>query len=312
MRFTLRQLEYFIAAAEAGSITLASERIHISQASISAAVSGLERELDVQLFVRHHAQGLSLTPAGRAMLRQAKRLIEQALGLYGAAAELGSQARGRLSLGCLVTLAPIVLPEIARSFTTAFPESSIHPRIHHQEALLDGLRRAEIDIAITYDLQIPDDVAFTALADLPPHVLVAVTDPLVGRDAVTLEELAPLPMILLDLPLSRQYFLSLFLEQGLTPNILERSGHPEVIRTMVANRYGYSLVNVRPRAPMALDGRRLASVRLAGEHRPMRLGLAMLKELKLPRLVQAFESHCRAFISNAHIPGMTPPSTADG
>ena len=65
MRFSLRQLEYFIAAGEAGSIPQASERINISQPSISTAISQLEQELDTQLFVRHHAQGLSLTPAGR-------------------------------------------------------------------------------------------------------------------------------------------------------------------------------------------------------------------------------------------------------
>ncbi len=85
MRYTLRQLGYFIAAAETGSITLASERVHISQPSISTAISHLERELGVQLFVRHHAQGLSLTPIGQIMLKEAKRLVEQAEGLYALA-----------------------------------------------------------------------------------------------------------------------------------------------------------------------------------------------------------------------------------
>lgn len=72
MRFTLRQLEYFIAAGETKSITLAAERINISQPSISIAISHLEQEFGVQLFIRHHAQGLSLTPAGRALLQEAK------------------------------------------------------------------------------------------------------------------------------------------------------------------------------------------------------------------------------------------------
>ena len=70
MKFTLRQLAYFIAAAETGSITQASKRASISQPAISTAISHIERELEVQLFLRHHAQGLSLTPAGRALLRE--------------------------------------------------------------------------------------------------------------------------------------------------------------------------------------------------------------------------------------------------
>jgi len=86
VKFTFRQLGYFIAAAETGSITAASQRASISQPAISTAISHIERELDVQLFLRHHAQGLSLTPAGRALLREAKQLLKQAEGLCGACA----------------------------------------------------------------------------------------------------------------------------------------------------------------------------------------------------------------------------------
>ena len=63
MKFTLRQLEYFIAAAESGSVAGAAQRASISSPSVSTAIAHLEREFVVQLFVRHHAQGLSLTPA---------------------------------------------------------------------------------------------------------------------------------------------------------------------------------------------------------------------------------------------------------
>src|SRR5260221_113308 len=77
MRFTLKQLGYFLAAGEHKSITGAARAIHVSQASISAAVSQLERVFGIQLCVRHHAQGLSLTPAGRELLAEARRLLAQ-------------------------------------------------------------------------------------------------------------------------------------------------------------------------------------------------------------------------------------------
>jgi DNA-binding transcriptional LysR family regulator len=307
MRYSFRQLEYFIAAGETGSITLASERIGISQPSISTAITHLERELGVQLFVRHHAQGLSLTPAGRILLREAKRVIEQADALHTIASEATEQLKGQLAVGCLVTLAPMVLPELALSFTSAFPASQIRPVENNQERLLDGLRRAEIDIAITYDLQIPDDIGFLPLASLPPHVLVGEAHPLAQQTAVSLQDLAAEPLVLLDLPLSREYFLALFLKEGLEPTIAMRSAHQEVVRTMVANGHGYTLANVRPRSDLALDGRRVVRVRLAGEHRPMRIGLATLTQLAKSRLVAAFETHCRAFVSDSYIPGMVAP-----
>lgn len=307
MRFTLRQLEYFIAAGETGSITLASERASISQPSISTAISHLEQELGVQLFVRHHAQGLSLTPAGRIVLREAKELIKQAEGLYSAASAETGQLRGALSVGCLVTLAPMVMPELSGSFMKAHPGTDIRQSEYHQEGLFEGLRRAEIDIAVTYDLQISSDVEFTPLVALPPYALFGASDPLHRRDSVTLEELAERPMILLDLPISREYFLALFMKERIEPKVGWRSPNQEVVRTMVANGYGYALFNARPKANVALDGRRLYRVPLAGEHPPAVIGLATLRQLAKSRLVEAFEKHCRELILEGRIPGMEAP-----
>lgn len=307
MRYTFRQLEYFIAAGESGSIALASERVHISPPSISTAIAHLEKELGVQLFVRHHAQGLSLTPAGREMLREAKKLIAQAESLYAAASEINGQVRGQLSLGCMVTLAPMLAPELSHTFETAFPSTQVRQVEGNQEQLLEALRRSEIDLAITYDLQIPTDIVFSPLAELPPHVVLSEGHPLAERSALSLKELEAEPLILLDLPLSREYFLSLFIKEGLTPLIGRRSAHQEVVRTMVANGYGYTLFNVRPKSEYALDGRRLVRVRLSGDHRPMIIGIAILKALSTSQLVRAFQAHCRSFISDSYISGMVAP-----
>src|SRR3984957_8082166 len=133
MKFTFRQLAYFIAAAETGSITAASKRANISQPAISTAISHIERELSVQLFLRHHAQGLSLTPAGRALLRDSKQLMKQAEGLYSAAAEISQQLRGELSVGWFSTLAPIIMPELVQSFVKAFPGTQVRSHENHQE-----------------------------------------------------------------------------------------------------------------------------------------------------------------------------------
>jgi len=308
MRFTLRQLEYFIAAGETGSITQASERINISQPSISTAISQLEQEFDVQLFIRHHAQGLSLTPVGRTMLIEAKRLVEQAAALYSVAVESREEVRGLLNVGCLTTLAPMILPELAISFASGFPKAGIRPHTEHQEKLLDGLYRAAIDVAITYDLQIPQEMEFTPLVDLPVHAVVGESHPIARHSAVTLAELAELPLILLDLPLSAEYFTALFLKEGLQPNVAFRMAQPDVIRTMVANGYGYTLANVTPRSDLALDGRRVVRVRLAGDHRPMTIGLVTLQQLRKSRLLAAFLNHARSFISDAYIPGMVAPA----
>jgi DNA-binding transcriptional LysR family regulator len=306
VNFSLRQLAYFIAAAETGSITLASKRANISQPAISTAISHIERELGVQLFLRHHAQGLSLTSAGRALLRDSKQLMKQAEGLYTAAADISLKLRGELSVGWLSTLAPILMPELLQSFLVAYPEASMRSLEGHQEHLVESLRSARIEVAITYDLQIRDDISFVPLATLPPYALFGAMHPLARERSVKLAQLAPLPMVLLDMPMSREYFLALFMRDRLEAKVAWSSANFDVVRSMVANGMGYTLANVRPRAELALDGRRLCRVPLSGDLPPMRLGIATLKQLKKTRLVEAFERHCQQLVSESYVPGMVP------
>lgn len=107
-RITQRQLEYFVASGEAGSISAASERIHVSSPSISAAITHVEAELGIQLFIRHHAQGISLTAVGRQVMQEAKLILEQMSNLYTIASESLNTVRGPLRVGCLHSLAPMI------------------------------------------------------------------------------------------------------------------------------------------------------------------------------------------------------------
>lgn len=307
-RITLRQLEYCMAAGEFGSIAEAAEQIHVSPSSISAAIAHVESELSVALFVRHHAQGLSVTPTGHEVLKQIRHLLDQSLALYDIANNAQSDVRGPLRVGCFTTLAAMIAPELCQGFARAYPSVQVTQVEDHQDGLIERLRCAQIDVAVAYDLNVSEsDIAFEPLASLPPYVIVSEQHPFAQQKAVTLAELAALPMVLLDLPHSRDYFLSIFQQAGLSPHIAARTSSPEVLRTLVANDIGYSLVNVRPRTAHALDGKRIMNVRLSGTHRPMLLGLAWSKAHKPRHVVEVFMQRSRNFISNEHIPGMLSP-----
>jgi DNA-binding transcriptional LysR family regulator len=303
MRFTLKQLGYFVAAGESGSITLGAERANISQPSISAAIQQLEQEFGVQLFVRHHAQGLSLTPAGERMLRSAKALLSQAEDLYGVADEVSSAVTGPLAIGAFPTFAPLVLPELLRRFAERHPRARLDAVTGDQVMLLGALRRAEISAAITYDLEISDGVAFEPLAELPAHALLPAGHTLAGRASVALEELAELPYVELEMPLSRDYFRSLFAQRSLAPKVAARAETMDLVRGYVGGGLGYSLISARPANRAALNGGGLAYVPLDGPARPMICGIATLRNLRKTRAVEAFEAECRALIGGAGFPG---------
>lgn len=293
-----------MAAGEAGSIKVAAEKIAISQPSISSAITKLESELQLQLFVRHHAQGLTLTPSGQRILQETKVFLKQGEGLYAVASELNNEIRGKLSLGCMITLAPMLAPRLAHTFTSDNPGVTVETMEGGHQEMLRMLREVDIDVAITYDLPTQDDMSFEALAKLPPYVLVSPQHRLAKKRELSLKDLASEPMILLDLPYSAQYFNSLFESKNLIPHVHARSRNLEVVRATVANGYGYTIANVRPKNLTAMDGRKLKAIKLTGKHKPVKIGIMTLNQSRKPLTLTAFEAHCRRLISDKKIPGM--------
>ncbi len=97
-------------------------------------------------------------------------------------------------------------------------------------------------------------------------------------------------LILLDLPLSRDYFLSLFLMAGLQPTVVERTANVSMLHAMVANGFGYGLMNVPSLNASAPDGKPLRHVPIKGRHRPLHLGRFTMRSERKPRVLSAFES----------------------
>lgn len=306
MRFTLRQLSYFVAVCETGSVTRAAEEVNISPPSISAAISHLEAEFGVQLFLRQHARGLSLTPAGKRLMRASKEALASARELYDIASLDRVAASGPINVGIFTTLAPVLIPCLWQSFRTKFPDVSMNVTEGSEEELLDGLRNGRIDIALTYAVHLSDDIAFTPLAQLPTYALVAATHPIARRRSVRLRDLAGEPFVLLDLPLSREYFLGLFDKAGLAPRIVAQTAYPETLRAFVVSGIGFSLMTSRPMNKAALNGQPLEYLMLDDNFPPMILGAATLRNLRKPRAVEEFERHCLECIDTGNPPGMLP------
>ncbi len=292
MNYTLKHLRYFVAAGETGSVTRAAEEVHVSQPSISAAIAHLEAVFGLQLFIRHHAQGLSLTPSGRRLLGEAKRLLKQAEGLHQYASELSDALSGELDVGCFTTLAPILMPSLIKDFCARYPEVRIRCHEAHQEDLLDGLLRGRFEVALAYDLHLSDDFVFDAVASFPPFAIVPPDHRLAKRRRISIKDLIDEPMILLDLPHSRDYFHSIFLSLGLEPRIEQRTASPHMVRGLVANGFGYSLLNARLEDDRALDGKPFAAIPLSDEVRPLRVGIVRPSQSRLTRAADAFARHC--------------------
>lgn len=288
MNFTLKQLRYFVLAGEHSSVTKAAELMYVSQPSISSAIHHLEDVTGLQLFIRHHAQGLTLTPQGWQFYRKAKSLLKEADELAQFANSLGKDVTGNLNLVGFPTFTSMMMPSILKQFVERYPDVSVNCDEMHQRDLIQGLLNSDYELAITYDMQLPDAIEFTPLMSLPPYAVVSQDHPLADRETVSLKELADLPMVMLDWPMSREYFNSLFLSQGLEANCAYKAHSLGMVRGMVANGFGYSLFNNPAVSNVALDGTQFVSLELEEDLMPLNMGVARLAQSRLTPAGNAF------------------------
>ena len=310
MRLSLRQLRYVVAAADCGHLTDASKRLNVSQPSISSAISELEGEIGVPLFIRHHARGVTLTPVGERVINEARQLLKHAKDFAQNAMDLGDALKGDIAVGCFLTLAIRFMPGLLAGFAQRHPGITVTLHEGDQEELIGMLQSGRIEFALAYSLALPDDIHAEALIELPPHVIVSADHPLAHRRTVSLKELAEDAFILLDLPYSRDYFFSLFRSAGIEPRIVFRSRSQELIRGLVAHGHGFAIQNAIPATTIAYDGNSVAVLGLEDTLPPTRIMSLRLKHYATRPAVQAFQTYMNEAFAHGGIfaPGsITPP-----
>ena len=143
LRFTLRQVEYAVAIWDHGSVAAASAHLGVAQPTLSASLAKLEEQVGLQIFIRHHAQGVSPSPAGLRFLAEARNLLTYAQDLQRDTAAAGNAVEGTLSLGSFATIAPAFVPQLISSFTSLHPAVTIRMAEGTQDELFSGLRRRQ-------------------------------------------------------------------------------------------------------------------------------------------------------------------------
>ena len=156
----LRHLRYFVAVADAGSLTVAAEqKLHTSQPSLSRQIRDLEQEVGVPLMNRS-AQGVELTAAGKAFLEHARMALLQAEAAKEAALRAAQPARPTFALGFLSGAEIGLLPEVDRVLRDEFPGIEIRLSSDYSPSLAKALMRRKLDAAFIRPEEHMGDLAF--------------------------------------------------------------------------------------------------------------------------------------------------------
>ncbi len=239
----LKQIRAFSQVVRSGSITLAAQKLFLSQPSITLQIQALERELNTTLFERR-GPTMRLTPDGEALYALSEPLVQGIDNLQSNfVAQHGRLESGELNIGAGESTILYILPEAVSRFSKAYP--GIHLRLYNVTGR-DGLKMLkldEIDFAVGSLLDIPDDITYQPIVTFDPVLITPVGHPLSLIKELTLEDISQYGLILPPRHLSTWGMVKyVFQQHNLSFKVTLEAGGWEVIKKYVELGLGISIV----------------------------------------------------------------------
>jgi DNA-binding transcriptional LysR family regulator len=296
-KFTLRQLEYLVAVGQYDNLTEAARQLCVSQPAITSAIAHLEGVFDQQLFHRHRGSGVSPTAAGQIALQEARNILTLVNDFPHSLNEESEDIHGTVALGCFEPLACYHLPALLESLAVTLPNVKFEFSLLTQSSIHDELQTGEIELGFSYDSGFWEDLSKDVLFYVTPMAILPANHRLAAKSAVSLEELVAEPFILVDLPESREFQLSLMGSFGVEPRVRHYCSNLEVIRGLVAHGLGVSLSVTRPVGDRSYDGHAIAYRPLVEDVPRQAVVIAYSKGVKLTRAARTALGGIRDYFS---------------
>ncbi|MFT4180569.1 MAG: LysR substrate-binding domain-containing protein [Rhizobium sp.] len=289
MAFTLRQLQYFVAVAEQGSVTRAAQNLSISQSSVTEALKELESDLGVALFDRH-PRGLAITHNGHQFLRHATKILATVSDARTSFSGQQNAAGGTLNIGVTSLVAGYVLSDLLARYRRACPGvevSAIEDNGGYLEHLLIG---GELDVAVMVISNLRDRMALQAeiLETSPYRLWLPMGHPLVSADIISVADISREPLIMLTIDEIEENTGKLLTALGARPHVAFRTRSVEAVRSLVATGAGVALLPDLVYRPWSLEGDRIESRDVSGSLPVVQVGMVWRKGSSLPQAARDF------------------------
>ena len=294
MTLTLKQVRYFIAAAETGQISHAAMEMNISQSAVTAAIQALEAQLDVRLLARS-AAGVAVTPEGARFLNHARTIVAAVEDAMRSPLGVGARVMGRVRLGVTYTVAGYFMARHYARFRRSYPGIALDMIELPRAAIESGLAAGDLDLAVMLVSNLADIVGLDheTLFRSRRRLWLPSEHTLLAAPSVALAEVAREPYIELTVDEASQTAGRYWDAAGLKPNVVFATSSVEAVRSMVAAGMGVTILSDMVYRPWSLEGQRI-DLRLLAEPIPsMDVGLAWPRAQPLTPAAAVF----RAFMS---------------
>jgi DNA-binding transcriptional LysR family regulator len=275
MSFSLKQIRYFIAAADSGQVSHAAVELNVSQSAVTAAIQQLEGVLGVRVFDRNPG-GVSLTPEGARFLLHARNVmasVDEAMRVQRASSEAAS---GKVRVGVTYTVAGYFLPRRHARFSRNFPNVELElfeaPRDAIEQALCDGA--LDIAVMLVSNLQTTDRLQSEVLIRSRRRLWTPADHPLLKTASVGLDAVAEHAYVMLTVDEASQTAGRYWAKTPHKPNVIFRTSSVEAVRSMVAAGMGVTILSDMVYRPWSLEGQRIETRLLVDAIPTMDVGLA--------------------------------------
>lgn len=232
----LRRLRHFVVLAETLHFHRAAERLHLAQPSLSRSIRTLEEDLGTPLFLRNQRE-VRLTPAGAALLPEARLLLAHAARTQCLMQDIGGGDAGLLRIGFISSTAITLLPGLLRGFRAANPRVRLELQEMSSAAQTRALLAGQLDVALIRDMEAGPDVRQHSLLRERLLLLVPTGHALVEQAPVSFSRLVDADIVLLRrevAPGSYDRIWAHCLAHGLQPRILMELADSNAVFGMVA------------------------------------------------------------------------------
>src|ERR1700684_2970900 len=240
----LRHLRYFVAVAEAGSLTVAAARkLHTSQPSLSRQIRDLEAEIGVHPLARR-ARGIELTPAGRAFLDHARSVLSQVEAATDAARRVADPAKPCFSMGFLTGHELTWMLEALRILRDELPNIDVMISSQYSPVLAEGLSKGKIDAAFLRREQGVPDLAFRVLVKEPLMVILPTDHELAALKAISPRDLVGEPFVIVSntAPVLRRVIDNYLKRSGIKITPAHEADHVTMGMSLIASTGGVGLL----------------------------------------------------------------------
>jgi DNA-binding transcriptional LysR family regulator len=236
------RLAYFAGVARNEHVTRAAQEMRVPQSTLSRAVARLEEDLGVNLFARR-GRTVSLTPAGRTFLASVERALTD---LERAAEEVRADADaavGKVAFGFLHTMGAETVPGLIQAFRADHPGIRFSLVQNYGEAMLEGLRRGELDLCLTSPVPDAPDLVARRLDEQKLRLVVPADHRLASRRRIRLSEAAEETFVTLEAGYGlRRITDDLCAQAGFRPRVAFEGEEAETLRGLVAAGLGVALL----------------------------------------------------------------------